>query len=129
MIKITGMKRYHLILIALIQIACLLPVSAQQTGNNSVIIRRYLPPDIYYPPGREIRLEKIDLNKAELDQLLALPEINEDLALKIMQRRPIDTLEDLYNLPYINIDRAKIIIDSFSGYVKQPLRETDELKQ
>ncbi len=103
----------------------IIPVWAQQTGQNSIIIRRYISPDRYWPPGKTIKLEKLDLNTANLDQLLALPEINEDLALKIMRRRPIQTLEDLYHLPYISIDRSKIIMKGISGYVKQPLKTED----
>ncbi|MEW5820270.1 MAG: helix-hairpin-helix domain-containing protein [Cyanobacteriota bacterium] len=107
----------------------LLTTYAQQQGNNSNVIRRYISPDIYFPRGKVVKLQKLDLNQASLEQLMALPEINEDLALKIMRRRPIRTLEDVIRLPYIDMDRMKIIVKGFANLVVQPLEDNESLKQ
>ena len=105
-------------------------VKAQQLGNNSNVIRLYVSPDKYYPIGKVYKLEKLDINKASLEQLMALPEINEDLALKIMRKRPISNLKDLSRLPYINMDRMELILKGIQNLVVQPLEEKkNDLKQ
>ena len=105
------------------------PVSCQLTGNNSVMLNELKPAELYYPAGRKIKLQKLDLNKASLQQIMALPQVNEDMAIKIMRRRPIRSLEDLYNLPYLNVDRVKTIVDSMANLVLQQHKQGDELKQ
>ena len=118
--------------VIIVVIFCLIMPSAlcaQQNGNNAPVIKKYISPDVYYFPEKKIRLKKLDLNKASLEQLMALPEINEDLALKIMRRRPIKTLQDIINLPYIDIDRMKIIVKGLAYLVIQPVDEEKTLKQ
>lgn len=97
----------------------------QQTGNNSTVVRFYVPPDIYFDKGRIIKLDKIDINKASLEQLMALPNVNEDLALKIMRRRPVKSLEELIRLPYIEMDRMQLILQDITGFVVQPYNVDD----
>ena len=62
---------------------------------------------------------------------MLLPHINEDLALKIIQRRPISSIEDLYRLPYINIDRIKEIWKGSAKFTTESIKhDTDKnLKQ
>lgn len=130
MAKILHMNRLkHILFITLLICCCKIPVVAQQTGNNTYVITKYKPPDIYYPAGRTIKLEKLDINKANIEQLMSLPEINEDLALKIARRRPIKSLQDLTHLPYIDINRMKIILKGLANLVIQPLESNDGLKQ
>lgn len=105
------------------------PVVAQMTGSNADAIRDYRPPDIFLPHGRTIKLEKLDINKANIQQLMALPEINEDVALKIMQKRPIKYLNELENLPYLSSSRVKLIIKGFSHLVLQKFDNENTLKQ
>lgn len=107
----------------------IVPSLSQQKGNDNDVIRSYKPPDIYNSTGPTIKLQKLDLNKANLQQLLALPEINEDLALKIIRRRPLNYLNDLEKLPYIDEKRMKIIIKGFSNLVTQQYQKTNSLKQ
>lgn len=119
----TSLKK---MILAIIMLCLFAPVVfGQQTGTNTPIIKFYIPPDIYFDQGRIIKLDKIDINKASLEQLMALPQINEDLALKIMRRRPVKSLEELIKLPYINVDRMQLILQSITGYVIQPYKEED----
>lgn len=118
------MKCYAIVLMMFIYIG--LPVFGQQNGNNVGVLRRYLPPDIYWPPGKQERLYKLDINNASLEQLMSLPHINEDLALKIMNRRPVKSLQDLARLPYIDMDRMKLILKGISHLVIQPFNEKEE---
>lgn len=98
----------------------------QQVGSNLSIVRPYVSADIYFDRGRIIQLKKIDINKASFEQLMALPEINEDLALKIMRKRPVKSLEELVRLPYINMDRMQLILQGITGYVIQPYKVDDK---
>lgn len=105
------------------------PVSSQQLGTNTSTMREYLPPDIYYfPPGKLLILRKLDLNKASYQQLIALPQINEDLALKIISKRPIKTLDDLYKLPFMNKDRMQVIISGIANFVTQPVKKDESVE-
>lgn len=119
-----------ILIIFLFNICIILPAFSQQLGTNTNIMRLYLPPDVYYPPGKILKLKKLDLNKASYEQLLALPAVNEDLALKILSKRPIKTLDDLYNLPLINRPRMEVIINGMSNYVIQPVnKDIEKLQQ
>lgn len=94
-------------------------VYAQQLGNNKATMKLYIPPEIDYPAGKTIKLNKLDLNNASLQQIMSLPQINEDIALKIIRKRPIKSLEDIYHLPFLDVNRVKIIINGFGNLVTQ----------
>ena len=116
---------YNILKISFIVIIILLAtnfskVSAQQLGSNWSAAKHYVDSDINYPQGKTIKLNKLDLNKASLQQLMSLPCINEDMALKIIRRRPIKSLEDLYNLAYLDVSRVKIILKGITNLVVQP---------
>lgn len=103
---------------------------AQQAGNQSGPIKRFKPPDIYYPRGKKIKSKKLDLNTATFQELMLLPNVDEDLALKIIQRRPIESIQDLHRLPYMNIERMKRLTAEFVPFVVQPPEPTpDSLQQ
>lgn len=121
------MERFIAIIFALFFLQ--VPVFAQMIGTNDTVFFRYRPPDIYIPHGRTIKLEKVDINKANLQQLMALPEINESLALKIMRRRPVKYLNELERLPYMNMDRMKLILKGLQHMVVQRFEEEKTLKQ
>ena len=97
-------------------------VYAQQLGSNSSTMKPYIPPELNYLNDKRVKLKKLDLNTASLQQLMNLPQINEDIALKIMRKRPIKSLEDIYYLPFLDVDRVKIIIDGLNNLVTQPIK-------
>lgn len=94
-------------------------------GPTAHAVLRFEPyhhPDTYNSHKQRIlyleRLPQVNLNTASVSELQMLPNMSEDLALKIVQARPFQGLEDLRNLPTLSEGHAEQLMYRWESRVR-----------
>ncbi len=102
------MKRYTAYTIFALQLLALLLNAPAQAYTYT---DSYVPPEALHDEvlSQHVKLpRKVNVNHAALSELVALPGIDENIALKMMRIRPVENVQDFYRLPFMrkqDIDR------------------------
>jgi DNA uptake protein ComE-like DNA-binding protein len=103
------------LLLALFWIISTLPAKAFD------LYRPYIPTGVSYQAYTERRVLSVNglvnLNAASLNELLALPGFNEDLALRVRRLRPLSGLQDLHRLSVESQPYVERLIERLEGHV------------
>ncbi|MBY0405229.1 MAG: helix-hairpin-helix domain-containing protein [Cyanobacteria bacterium] len=74
----------------------------------------YFPPEAVYRHHYQDTFKfpgPINLNVASLEELKTLPEVDDNVGLKLIRIRPLNTYQDLYKLPYISKQQVTRLIE------------------
>lgn len=80
----------------------------------------YIAPEVLHSDFLSHRVHvnrKININKASMQELMTLPGVNEDIALKIMRVRPVEDIKDLKEIRYLSPKQIQTLIDAFTNRV------------
>ncbi len=82
---------------------------------------RYIPPEIVYADDLRQRVtlpQRLNLNRAGLNDLKTLPGFDEELALKVMRNRPFEDVQDFYRkMPEVGTPRIDRLIQQIQPKV------------
>ena len=74
----------------------------------------YLPPEILHAEDLAQVIPvppKVNINRANVNHLKALPGVDESIALKLMRMRPVEGFQDFYKMPWISRKEIERLID------------------
>ncbi|MGE0201744.1 MAG: ComEA family DNA-binding protein [Candidatus Melainabacteria bacterium] len=83
----------------------------------------YIPPEVAY--ARELAQKitvprKVNLNQADVNELITLPGVDENIALKMIRLRtrgPMEGVKDLYQLPWLQPRDVQRLIYQIQSHV------------
>lgn len=102
-------------LLALLWLGAVLPAMAYSYGEALI------PPEVLY--SRDLRQRvvvpgKVNVNKADLNELLSLPGMDENLALKLIRVRPLKSREDFRKMPFISPRNIQLLLQQIENKIE-----------
>lgn len=81
----------------------------------------YLPPEIVYATDLGQRLpvpRRINVNRADVNELMTLPGVTENIALKLIRIRPVKDLRDFHRMPWLGPKQVERLIDRIQSRIE-----------
>ncbi len=81
----------------------------------------YISPEILYAEDLAQVIPvppKVNINRANVNHLKALPGVDESIALKLMRMRPVEGFQDFYKLPWISQKEIERLIEGLRHRVE-----------
>jgi DNA uptake protein ComE-like DNA-binding protein len=80
-----------------------------------------VPPEVLF--SRDLRQRvvvpgKVNVNRADMNELLSLPGMNENIALKIMRVRPLKNREDFMKMPFISPRNVQQLLQQIENKIE-----------
>jgi hypothetical protein len=100
---------------------CLGALLANSPSYAASFSESYIPPEIRYSDdlAQKVRIPKrVNVNQASLNELMTLPGIDENIALKMMRIRPVEGILDIQRLPFLNQKQLNQIINGIQKRVE-----------
>ena len=103
------------LIIASLWLGAALPASAYSYGEAVI------PPEVLYSRDLKQRVVvpgKVNVNQAGLNELLTLPGMDENLALKMMRARPLKSREDFLKMPFISPRNVQLLLQQIENKIE-----------
>lgn len=108
----------RLAVVTLITLAFCLNLGTQ--GHCMSSQNSYIPPEILHSNFLSHRVsvaKKININHASMQELMSLPGVDQNIALKIMRVRPIEDIRDLSKIQYLSPKVVQQLIEGVKNRV------------
>ena len=97
---------------------CLSGLLAPATAGS--FTNSYIPPEIAYANDLNQKVsvnQRVNINQASMPELMSLPGIDENMALKIMRIRPVEDVKDFYKMPWVPRRDARLLIENIQSLI------------
>lgn len=115
-------KHNRLSLLVLAGLLVLAPLAAlQPPGFAASYAEPAIPPEVVYAHDLRQRItvpQRVNVNKASLNDLLTLPGMDENMALKLLRMRPIQTKEDFLQMPFVSPRNVQLLLQRIDGKIE-----------
>lgn len=111
----------HKISAILILAMLLVPVLINSPVAAASYSSSYVSPEVVYADQLSQKIpvpRKVNLNRASLNELVTLPGVDQNIAFKLIRIRPVENIQDLYKMQWVDKRNIKTLIDTLQQRVE-----------